>query len=224
MLRNSKAIALMCGAASIGTTVIFYLMTLDNIFTIPMRWISLMLLIFAEVIGTIKVFNIKKSIFGVANIITSLFHLGVVLVMSITFVNIFPLLIKTYILLNVLALCILLVVDVIIIYFSGYAETKNKSLTESQAVINALYTKAKGIMIECQESVYKKDLAEISEMLMYSDNSALSTDEFVISDKLEELQKLLAENNKEIPQKICEIKNAIKLPSLKIKSNKRGSY
>lgn len=138
--------------------------------------------------------------------------------------NISVLEINAYILLNALVLCVLLVVDVIIIYFGGYVGTRNKSLAESQAVIDALYTKAKGLMIEWQESVYKKDLDEISEMLMYSDNSALSTDEVVISDKLEELQKLLAENNEEISQKICEIKNAIKLRSLKIKSNKRGSY
>lgn len=224
MLKNSKAIALICGATSIAATVIFYLMTFDNIFTIPMRWISLMFLIFTEGIGTVKALSVKKSIFGVANIITSLFHLGIVLVMSIVFVNVFPLLIKTYILLNILALCVLLVVDIVIIYFGGYIGAKNKSLAESQAVVDSLYTKATGLMIEHQESIYKSDLEEISEMLMYSDNSALSTDEVVILDKLEELQKLLAENNEEIPQKICEVKNTIKLRSLKIKSNKRGRY
>ncbi len=224
MLKNSKAIALICGATSIAATIIFYLMTFDNIFTIPMRWISLMFLIFTEGIGTVKALSVKKSIFGVANIITSLFHLGLVLVMSIVFVNIFPLLIKTYILLNVLALCVLLVIDVVIIYFSEYVGAKNKSLAESQAVVDSLYTKATSLMIKYQESIYKSDLEEISEMLMYSDNSALSTDEVVILDKLEELQKLLAENNEETPQKICEIKNTIKLRSLKIKSNKRGRY
>lgn len=224
MLKNSKVIALICGATSIAATVIFYLLTFDNIFTIPMRWISLMFLIFTEGIGTVKALSVKKSIFGVANIITSLIHLGIVLIMSIIFVNIFPLLIKTYILLNILALCVLLVVDIVIIYFSGYIGAKNNKLAESQAVIDSLYTKVKGLVIEYQDSTYKKDLEKISEMLMYSDNSALSTDEVAISDKLEELQKLLADNDERIPQKISDTKNAIKLRSLKIKSNKRGSY
>lgn len=224
MLKNSKVIALICGATSIAATVIFYLLTFDNIFTIPMRWISLMFLIFTEGIGTVKALSVKKSIFGVANIITSLIHLGIVLIMSIIFVNIFPLLIKTYILLNILALCVLLVVDIVIIYFGGYIGAKNNKLAESQAVIDSLYTKVKGLVIEYQDSTYKKDLEEISEMLMYSDNSALSTDEVAISDKLEELQKLLADNDERIPQKISDTKNAIKLRSLKIKSNKRGSY
>lgn len=224
MLRNSKAIALICGATSIGATVIFYLMTFDNIFTIPMRWLSLILLIFAEGIGTIKVFNIKKTIFGVANIITSLFHLGVVLVISITFVNIFPLFIKTYILLNVLALCLLLVVDVIIIYFSGYVGTKNKVLSNNQAVIDSLYTTAKGLAIEYRGSVYSKDLDELSELLKYSDNSRLSDDEVIISEMFEELRKLLSDNDESITKKILDIKNTIKLRALKIKSDKRGNY
>ncbi len=224
MLKNSKAIALICGATSIAATVIFYLLTFDNIFTIPMRWISLMFLIFAECIGTIKALSVKKSIFAVANIITSLFHLGFVLVMSIILVNVFPLLIKTYILLNILALCVLLVIDVIVIYFSGYVKAENKPLTESQVVVDTLYTKAKGLLIEYQESAYKKDLEEVSEMLMFSDNSALSTDEVLILDKLDELQKLLANADESIPQKISDIKNAIKLRSLKNKSTKRGNY
>ncbi len=224
MLKNSKAITLICGATSIVATIIFYLLTFDNIFTIPMRWISLMFLIFVEGIGTIKALCIKKSIFGVANIIASLFHLGIVLVVSIIFVNIFPLLIKAYILLNLLALGVILAVDVIIIYFGEYIGNKNKVLSENQAVVDSLYTNAKGLAIEYRESTYSKDLDELSEQLRYSDNSELSNDEVLISEKLEELRKLLSDNDESIPQKILEIKNAIKLRSLKIKSTKRGSY
>ena len=224
MLKNSKAITLICGATSIVATVIFYLLTFDNIFTIPMRWISLMFLILVEGIGTIKALFINKSIFGVANIIASLFHLGIVLVMSIIFVNIFPLFIKAYILLNLLALGVMLAVDVIIIYFAEYIGTKNKVLSKNQAVVDSLCTNAKGLAIEYRESTYSKDLDELSELLKYSDNSALSNDEVMISEMLEELRKLLSDNDESIPQKISDIKNAIKLRSLKNKSTKRGSY
>ena len=144
--------------------------------------------------------------------------------MSIVFVNIFPLLIKTYILLNVLALCILLVIDVIIIYFGEYTGKKNKVLSENQAVADSLYTTAKGLAIEYGESTYNKELDELSDLLRYSDNSVLSNDEVLILEKLEELRMLLSDNDDSIPQKILDIKNAIKLRSLKIKSTKRGSY
>ena len=224
MLKNSKAITLICGATSIVATIIFYLLTFDNIFTISMRWISLMFLIFVEGIGTIKALCIKKSIFGVANIIASIFHLGIVLVMSIIFVNIFPLLIKTYILLNLLALGVMLAVDVIIIYFGEYIGSKNKLLSNYQAVVDSLYTTAKGLAFEYRENTYSKDLDELSELLKYSDNSALSNDEVIILEMFEELRKLLSDNDESIPQKILDIKNAIKLRSLKIKSTKRGNY
>ena len=65
---------------------------------------------------------------------------------------------------------------------------------------------------------------ELSELLKYSDNSTLSNDEVAISEMLDELRKLLSDNAEGIPQKISDIKNAIKLRSLKIKSTKRGNY
>ena len=162
--------------------------------------------------------------FATPNIIASLFHLGIVLGVSIIFVNIFPLLIKAYILLNLLALGVILAVDVIIIYFGEYIGNKNKVLSENQAVVDSLYTNAKGLAIEYRESTYSKDLDELRELLKYSDNSALSNDEVLISEMLEELRKLLSDNDESIPQKILDIKNAIKLRSLKLKSTKRGNY
>lgn len=118
----------------------------------------------------------------------------------------------------------MLAIDVIIIYFGEYIGNKNKALSENQAVVDSLYTNAKGLSIEYRESTYSKDLDEISDLLRYSDNSTLSTDEVIISELLEELRKLLSDNDESVPQKILDIKNAIKLRSLKIKSTKRGNY
>lgn len=225
MVRNSKPIALICGAVSIAATVIFYLLIFGNIFTIPMRWISLIFLVLAESIGTAKALNIKKSIFGVANIITSLFHIGIVLVMSIMFVNVLPLFISKYILLNILGLCVLLAVDVIIVYFEEHTDDKNSELAENQAVMDSLYTTAKSLAIEYGESAYGKSLDELSELIRYSDNSALSNDEVLISEKLEELQEVLSTDDCEsVPRRISDIENIIKLRSLKIKAVKRGHY
>lgn len=224
MLKKSKAVTLICGAISITATIIFYLLTFDNIFTVPMRWISLIFLILTKVIGTVKTLCIKKSIFGVASISVNLFHLGVVLIISIIFVNTYPMFIKKYVLLNLLALIVMLAADVLIIYFGESIRNKNNALSENQAVIDSLYTSAKALEIEYRESTYSKNLNELSELLKYSDNSTLSNDEVAISQMLDELRKLLSDNAEGIPQKISDIKNAIKLRSLKIKSTKRGNY
>ena len=224
MLNNSKHIALICGAISIAVTVIFYLLTFDNIFTIPMRWISLMFLIFAEVIATLKAFTVKRSIFGVSNIVTSIVHIIVTLILSIIFVNILPLLIEKYILLNVLALCILLVVDVVIVFFTNHVSTQNGKLNESQSIMGCCVEKAASLQVEFGDTDHKKDLEEIVELLKYSDNSCLSQDEMTIMNKLDELQLLLKNNDGGITEKIIEIKNAIKMRSIKVASAKRGSY
>lgn len=224
MLKKSTAVTLICGAISITATIIFYLLTFDNIFTVPMRWISLIFIVLTEVIGTVKALCIKKSIFGVASISVSLFHLGAVLIISIIFVNTYPTLIKKYVLLNLLALIVMLAADVLIIYFGENIRNKNNALSENQAVIDSLYTSAKALEIEYRESTYSKNLNELSELLKYSDNSVLSNDEVAISEMLDELHKLLSDNAEGIPQKISDIKNAIKLRSLKIKSTKRGNY
>lgn len=224
MLKKSKAVTLICGAASVIVTIMFYLLTFDNIFTIPMRWTSLIFLILAEIIGTVKILNIKKSIFGLAGIIVSLLHLGIVFAISIIFLNTFPLLIRKYILLNLLLLSIMLAIDVIVIYVGKYIRSKNKVLSENQAIAGSLYTTAMGLAIEYKESAYTKNLNEICELLKYSDNSALSGDEVLISEMFEELRKALSDNDESIPEKISAIKKAAKLRSLKIKSTKRGSY
>ena len=224
MLNKSKHIVLICGAASIAVTVMFYLLTFDNIFAIPMRWVSLMFLILAEAIGTLKALTIKKTIFGIANIITSIVHVLSVLMLSIVFVNILPFLINKYILLNILVLCVLLVVDVVIIYFTNLVSSQNRKLNESQSVIGVCVEKATALCVEFKDTDYKKGLEEIVELLKYSDNSCLTQDEISIMNMLDEVKQLLKDKDDGVNKKIMEIKNAIELRSIKVKSAKRGSY
>ena len=84
--------------------------------------------------------------------------------------------------------------------------------------------KAASICVKFGDTEYKKDLEEIVDLLMYSDNSCLTQDEMIIMNKLDEVQLLLNNNDEGITEKIIDIKNAIKLRSLKVASTKRGSY
>ena len=86
MLKKSNTTLLISGLTSIAITILLYLLTFDYIFNIPIRWISLCFLILSEVIGTFKALKIKKSIFGVSSIITSIIHIFVVLILSILFI------------------------------------------------------------------------------------------------------------------------------------------
>ena len=223
-MKNAKLTTLICGLISIAATVIFYLLTFDNIFTIPMRWVSLMLLLVAEVIGTLKAIFVNKNIITQASIFTSVAHLVVVLVISIIFVNFFPLAIRTYILLNILLLCAIAAADLIVSHFGKNISASNKKLAQSQSVMDACYAKAQGLVVVYGQSEYKKDLIEISELIKYSDNSELTDDEPAIMGKLGELESQLKENGENISALISEIKNIINLRTIKMKSIKRGGY
>lgn len=223
-MKKSRYIALICGGVSIVVTVMFYLMTFDNIFMAPMRWISLLFLIISEVIFIIKAFNLKKAIFALSGIVTSCLHIALVLTMSIVFVDILPLFIKQYVLLNIMALGVLLIVDVLITYFSKRVSIQNVKLSESQSTMQRCLKKADALCVKYNNSDYQKKLQEIAELLKYSDNSCLSGDEKTIMKKLDEVDGVLSGNKDGIDKKLNEIKNMIDLRSVKVAGAKRGKY
>ena len=223
-MKNSKLTTLICGLIAIAATVIFYLLTFDNIFTIPMRWVSLMFLLITECIGTLKALFVQKNIITQASVFTSGAHLVAVLILSIVFVNFFPLALKTYILLSVLMLCALAAVDLFILHFGKNMSASNKKLKQSQSVLDACYAKAQGLVAVYGQSMHKDDLVAISELIKYSDNSELTDDEATILAKLGELEAQLKDGGESVPDLIIEIKNVINLRSIKMKSLKRGGY
>lgn len=223
-MKNAKLTALICGLISIAATVIFYLFTFDHIFTIPMRWMSLMFLLIAEVIGTLKAMFVNKNMITQASILISIAHLAVVLVISIVFVNFLPLAFKTYLLVNILLLCALAAADLFVLHFGKNVSASNKRLAQSQSVMDACFVKVQGLVVVYGQSGYQKDLIEISELIQYSDNSELTGDESAIMGKLGEIEAQLKENGDNIPALISELKNIIHLRTIKMKSIKRGGY
>jgi hypothetical protein len=116
------------------------------------------------------------------------------------------------------------VVDTLILFFEGYISGKDKKQYESKAVVASCYEKIRSIGIQHNNTEYKEDLSEIAEMLKYSDNSELSGDEITILNKLDELNSMLDEKAEDITNIIDEIKNLIKLRSIKIAGTKRGKF
>ena len=223
-MKNAKLTTLICGLISIAATVIFYLLTFDSIFNVPMRWVSLMFLLIVEVIGTLKALFVKQNLFMQATIFTGIGHLVVVLGLSVIFVNFFPLAIKTYILLNILVFCVVAIVDLLVMHFGKSTSAGNKVLAQSQAVMDTCYAKAQELATAYGQSEYKDELVAIAELIKYSDNSELTGDEPVIMSKLGELENLLKEGNATASGLIGEIKNGINLRTMKMKSLKRGGY
>lgn len=224
MLKKSKYVALIYGVIAIAVTVLLWLLICDDIFDDTMCWVSLLFLILSETIAAVKGFAVKRTVFGVSNITVSIVHVIAIFIISLIFVKFFPRPVKVYIILNILALCILLAIDVVTVFFGNYVAAQNGRLEESRSVMDYCVEKASALCVEFGGTEYRKDLEEILEMLKYSDNSCLSQDEMPIMNKLDEVQQLLKNGSDGIPEKIIEIKNAIRLRSIKVSSAKRGSY
>ena len=223
-MKNAKLTTLICGLIAIAATVIFYFLIYDNIFSPPIRWISLLFLIIAQSIGIAKALLAKKDLITQASIFTSCAHFVVTIIISILFLTLFPLKIKAYILLNLLALCALTPVDLFLMHFGKSLSSSNKKLAQSQGIMSACYAKAQTLVALYGQGKYTKNLLEIAELIKYADNSALTGDEATVMDKLEKLDQLLKENDEHSPALIDEIKITINMRTIKMKNIKKGGY
>lgn len=207
-------------------TILFYLFAFDNIFTVPMRWVSMLFLLLAEIIGSIKAITCSKTIIGISKITSSIIHVIAVLLLSLLFVNVMPFHLKQYLLINMLFLAALFVADTVITFFDGHIKEKDTALSGSQAILRGCYTKFEEIRITNNRPEYETEFKEISELLKYADNSAVSGDEIAVSSQMDELAALLHADGdtKDIEAKLAEIKAALGVRALKIAGGKRGGF
>ncbi|MCI9625350.1 MAG: hypothetical protein HFI90_01055 [Clostridia bacterium] len=220
MSKHSKATALICGGAAMIITILFYLFAFDNIFTVPIRWVSMLFLLLAEIIGSIKAITCSKTIIGISKITSSIIHVISVLLLSLLFVNVMPFHLKQYLLINMLFLAALIVADTVISFFDS------RMLSSSQAILRGCYTKFEQIRIMNNQPEYETAFKEISELLKYADNSAVSGDEIAVSTQMDELAALLHADSdtEDIKAKLAEIKATLQVRALKIAGGKRGGF
>lgn len=193
-------------------TVVFYLLAFDNIFTIPMRWISMTGLLLVEIVGTAKALTATRNIIGVAQILTGVLHLLATLVLSIVFVNLFPLLIKEYILLSILMFIIATLVDVLLLYFNDKSQVAAEVYATSASVIDVCETKVRQLWEENKDATFSTQLGAIVEMLTYANRAMASVYDEELLTKIEELGFLIANNeNESVPELAKQIQNVLKL-------------
>jgi hypothetical protein len=125
MIKSPKVTSVICGLVTMFVTVIVYLYAFENIFAVPIQWVSLMLLLISEGILLAKALCLKRNIFSVANIVTSSVQWSIAIVLALIFVAFIPNALKTYIFLNTLVFCGLIVADAVIIHFGSRVSIEN---------------------------------------------------------------------------------------------------
>lgn len=223
MKRNSAVTILICGLAALLVTAIFYLLAFGSIFTVPMRWNSLLWLLSVEILGTAKAITGNRSILGTARLVTSGLHLAAELVLSLSFVNLFPLKIQAYNLISVLLLIAAVMIDVLLAHFDGNARRNAEQYAASAAVIDVCLAKARQLLLENRESAYRSRLNKIVELLTYANRSMAGPDDDAICAKIGELNGLLAAGDEKTIEE--ELKRIQELLELRVQLTKKtGSF
>lgn len=223
MKKKNSTVCLICGFVSMAITILFYILTFENIFNIPIRWLSLLFLLIIEVMATIKALKVPNTIMGTSIILLNIIYLGIVLVLSLVFVNLFPLFIKKYVLINLLLIAIVAIVDVVLMFFSDRAEDNNMHHSSVTSVIDECVVKASELLFHDTTDKYKTDIEEIVDMLKYSNKAMMCGCEMDILSGLEEAIDLInTDSADEVVKQLSKVKKLIKLRSIQIK--KAGKF
>ena len=167
MKRNNALIILIATCILIITMTLFYLLTFNNIFTLPMRWISLLFLVLVEVVGLVVILNTRRNIIGTAIITLAILHLVIVFVLSLLYVNVLPFDIIRYVIINTLIFAIVIILYILLANFSMKSQLSNVNYKVGNTMLSEIFTSIKDLSLTYSNTEYKKDLEELIEFIAY---------------------------------------------------------
>ena len=214
MKRNNALIILIATCILIITMTLFYLLTFNNIFTFPMRWISLLFLVLVEVVGLVVILNTRRNIIGTAIITLAILHLVIVFVISLLYVNVLPFDIIRYVIINTLIFAIVIILYILLANFSMKSQLSNVNYKVGNTMLSEIFTSIKDLSLTYSNTEYKKDLEELIEFLAYKRVVNLTGYENDILERINELKASLKNSDEsKIKEDIKEIRNLFEIIS-----------
>lgn len=214
MKRNNALIILIATCILIITMTLFYLLTFNNIFTFPMRWISLLFLVLVEVVGLVVILNTRRNIIGTAIITLAILHLVIVFVLSLLYVNVLPFDIIRYVIINILIFAIVIILYILLANFSMKSQLSNVNYKVGNIILSEIFTSIKDLSLTYSNTEYKKDLEELIEFIAYKRVVNLTGYENDILERINELKASLKNSDEsKIKEDIKEIRNLFEIIS-----------
>lgn len=214
MKRNNALIILIATCILIITMTLFYLLTFNNIFTFPMRWISLLFLVLVEVVGLVVILNTRRNIIGTAIITLAILHLVIVFVISLLYVNVLPFDIIRYVIINTLIFAIVIILYILLANFSMKSQLSNVNYKVGNTILSEIFTSIKDLSLTYSNTEYKKDLEELIEFIAYKRVVNLTGYENNILERINELKASLKNSDEsKIKEDIKEIRNLFEIIS-----------
>lgn len=214
MKRNNALIILIATCILIITMTLFYLLTFNNIFTFPMRWISLLFLVLVEVVGLVVILNTRRNIIGTAIITLAILHLIIVFVISLLYVNVLPFDIIRYVIINILIFAIVIILYILLANFSMKSQLSNVNYKVGNTMLSEIFTSIKDLSLTYSNTEYKKDLEELIEFITYKRVVNLTGYENNILERVNELKASLKNSDEsKIKEDIKKIRNLFEIIS-----------
>ena len=214
MKRNNALIILIATCILIITMTLFYLLTFNNIFTFPMRWISLLFLVLVEVVGLVVILNTRRNTIGTAIITLAILHLVIVFVISLLYVNVLPFDIIRYVIINILIFAIVIILYILLANFSMKSQLSNVNYKVGNTVLSEIFTSIKDLSLTYSNTEYKKDLEELIEFIAYKRVVNLTGYENDILERINELKASLRNSDEsKIKENIKKIRNLFEIIS-----------
>ena len=214
MKRNNALIILIATCILIITMTLFYLLTFNNIFTLPMRWISLLFLVLVEVVGLVVILNTRRNIIGTAIITLAILHLVIVFVLSLLYVNVLPFDIIRYVIINILIFAIVIILYILLANFSMKSQLSNVNYKVGNTMLSEIFTSIKDLSLTYSNTEYKKDLEELIEFIAYKRVVNLTGYENNILERVNELKASLKNSDEsKIKEDIKKIRNLFEIIS-----------
>lgn len=214
MKRNNALIILIATCILIITMTLFYLLTFNNIFTLPMRWISLLFLVLVEVVGLVVILNTRRNIIGTAIITLAILHLVIVFVLSLLYVNVLPFDIIRYVIINILIFAIVIILYILLANFSMKSQLSNVNYKVGNTMLSEIFTSIKDLSLTYSNTEYKKDLEELIEFITYKRVVNLTGYENNILERVNELKASLKNSDEsKIKEDIKKIRNLFEIIS-----------
>lgn len=214
MKRNNALIILIATCILIITMTLFYLLTFNNIFTFPMRWISLLFLVLVEVVGLVVILNTRRNIIGTAIITLAILHLVIVFVLSLLYVNVLPFDIIRYVIINILIFAIVIILYILLANFSMKSQLSNVNYKVGNTMLSEIFTSIKDLSLTYSNTEYKKDLEELIEFIAYKRVVNLTGYENNILERVNKLKASLKNSDEsKIKEDIKKIRNLFEIVS-----------
>ena len=214
MKRNNALIILIATCILIITMTLFYLLTFNNIFTLPMRWISLLFLVLVEVVGLVVILNTRRNIIGTAIITLAILHLVIVFVLSLLYVNVLSFDIIRYVIINTLIFAIVIILYILLANFSMKSQLSNVNYKVGNTMLSEIFTSIKDLSLTYSNTEYKKDLEELIEFIAYKRVVNLTGYENDILERVNELKASLKNSDEsKIKEDIKKIRNLFEIVS-----------